>query len=182
MRNETLALHAGFDMDPATNAIAVPIYQTVAYGFDDADHAAALFNLEVPGYRYSRIGNPTNSVLEQRVAALEGGLEALVVSTGQAALHYAVANLATPGTNLVSVPQLYGTTHSMFAHYLPDIGITVRFAESDRPEDIEPNPVNVPKLAPVASSKVLATVPPWILPPSTLPPGTLPGSRMTRFA
>jgi O-acetylhomoserine (thiol)-lyase len=137
MRNETLALHAGFDMDPATNAIAVPIYQTVAYGFDDADHAAALFNLEVPGYRYSRIGNPTNSVLEQRVAALEGGLEALVVSTGQAALHYAVANLATPGTNLVSVPQLYGTTHSMFAHYLPDIGITVRFAESDRPEDIE---------------------------------------------
>src|SRR3978361_1366433 len=86
MRNETLALHAGFDMDPATRAIAVPIYQTVAYGFDSAEHAAALFDLEVEGFRYSRISNPTNAVLERRVAALEGGMEALCVSSGQTAI------------------------------------------------------------------------------------------------
>jgi O-acetylhomoserine (thiol)-lyase len=137
MHTETLALHAGFDMDPATRAVAVPIYQTVAYGFDDAEHGAALFNLEVEGHRYSRISNPTNAVLEKRVAALEGGLEALCVSTGQAALYYAISNLTEPGRNIVSVPQLYGTTHSMFAHFLPDLGIKVRFASSDRPEDVE---------------------------------------------
>ena len=137
MHTETLALHAGFDMDPATHAVAVPIYQTVAYGFDDAEHGAALFNLEVEGHRYSRISNPTNSVLEKRVAALEGGLEALCVSTGQAALYYAISNLTEPGRNIVSIPQLYGTTHSMFAHFLPDLGIEVRFASSDRPEDVE---------------------------------------------
>ena len=137
MRIETLALHAGFDMDPTTRSLAVPIYQTVAYGFDDAEHAAALFNLEVDGHRYSRISNPTNAVLEHRVAALEGGLQALSVGSGQAALYYAVSNLMQPGRNMVSVPQLYGTTHSMFAHFLPDLGIQVRFAESDSPEDIE---------------------------------------------
>ncbi len=137
MRIETLALHAGFDMDPTTRSVAVPIYQTVAYGFDDAEHAAALFNLEVDGHRYSRISNPTNSVLEKRIAVLEGGLQALSVGSGQAALYYAVSNLMQPGRNMVSVPQLYGTTHSMFAHFLPDLGIQVRFAESDSPEDIE---------------------------------------------
>jgi len=137
MRNETLALHAGFDMDPATRAIAVPIYQTVAYGFDSAEHAASLFDLETEGYRYSRISNPTNSVLERRVAALEGGMEALCVSSGQTAIYYAVSNLTAPGRNFVSVPQLYGTTHSMFAHFLPDLGITVKFAESDDPSDQE---------------------------------------------
>jgi O-acetylhomoserine (thiol)-lyase len=137
MHTETLALHAGFDMDPATRAVAVPIYQTVAYGFDDAEHGAALFNLEVEGHRYSRISNPTNSVLEKRIAALEGGLEALCVSTGQAALYYAISNLTEPGRNIVSVPQLYGTTHSMFAHFLPNLGIKVRFASSDRPGDVE---------------------------------------------
>jgi O-acetylhomoserine (thiol)-lyase len=137
MRNETLALHAGFDMDATTRAVAVPIYQTVAYGFENAEHGAALFNLEAEGYRYSRISNPTNAVLERRVAALEGGLEALSVASGQAALYYAVSNLAEPGRNLVSVPQLYGTTHSMFAHFLPNIGISVRFAEGDGPSDVE---------------------------------------------
>ncbi len=137
MRIETLALHAGFSVDPATRALAVPIYQTAAYGFDSAEHAAALFNLELEGHRYSRISNPTNTVLEARVAALEGGLQALSVASGQAALHYAVSNLLQPGRNLVSVPQLYGTTHSMFAHYLPDLGIEVRFAESDSPRDVE---------------------------------------------
>ena len=137
MRIETLALHAGFSLDPATRALAVPIYQTAAYGFDSSEHAAALFNLEVDGHRYSRISNPTNNILELRIAALEGGLQALSVASGQAALHYAVANILQPGRNLVSVPQLYGTTHSMFAHYLPDLGIKVRFADSDLPQDIE---------------------------------------------
>jgi len=137
MRNETLALHAGFDMDPTTRAVAVPIYQTVAFGFDDAEHGAALFNLEVDGHRYSRISNPTNAILETRVAALEGGVAALTVSSGQTAIYYAVSNLASPGRNIVSVPQLYGTTHSMFAHFLPDLGIMVRFAGGDAPADVE---------------------------------------------
>jgi O-acetylhomoserine (thiol)-lyase len=138
MKRETLAIHAGYNTDPTTKAVAVPIYQTVAYEFDSADHGAALFNLEVPGYRYSRISNPTTEVLEQRVAALEGGIDALCVSTGQAALNYAVLNLCEMGTNIVSVPQLYGTTYTLFAHILPGQGIGVRFAESDQPEAIEP--------------------------------------------
>src|SRR5271163_4023900 len=115
MRPETIAIHSGFDSDPATHAVAVPIYQTAAYAFDSADHATALFNLEEEGHRYTRIANPTTAVLERRVAALEGGLEALCVSSGQAAVNYAVLNATELGTNIISVPQLYGTTHSMFA-------------------------------------------------------------------
>jgi O-acetylhomoserine (thiol)-lyase len=137
MRDETIAVHAGYEVDPTTKAVAVPIYQTVAYAFDSAEHGAALFNLEVEGYRYSRISNPTTNVLERRVAALERGIEALSVSTGQAALHYAVLNLTALGKNIVSVPQLYGTTHTLFAHLLPSLGVTVRFAESDQPSAIE---------------------------------------------
>jgi O-acetylhomoserine (thiol)-lyase len=137
MRNETIAVHGGYEVEPTTKAVAVPIYQTVAYAFDSAEHGAALFNLEVEGYRYSRIANPTCDVLERRVAALEGGLEALSVSTGQAAMHYAVLNVAERGRNIVSVPQLYGTTYTLFAHVLPGYGIKVRFAESDHPEAIE---------------------------------------------
>jgi O-acetylhomoserine (thiol)-lyase len=133
MRKETIAIHSGYEGDPTTGAVAVPIYQTVAYAFDSAEHGAALFNLEIEGYRYSRISNPTNAVLERRVAALEGGLEALSVSSGQAALHYAVLNLVETGRNIVSVPQLYGTTHTLFAHVLPRFGINVRFAEADSP-------------------------------------------------
>ena len=104
MKRETIAIHGGYDVDPTTKAVAVPIYQTVAYAFDSADHGAALFNLEVEGYRYTRIANPTTAVLERRVAALEGGLEALCVSSGQAAVHYAVLNVTGMGTNIVSVP------------------------------------------------------------------------------
>src|SRR5271169_4197026 len=104
MRSETISIHGGFQSDPATKAVAVPIYQNVAYEFESADHGAALFNLEVEGHRYSRISNPTTAVLERRVAALEGGLEALCVSSGQAALNYAVLNLAPMGSNIVSVP------------------------------------------------------------------------------
>src|SRR5438876_11332447 len=137
MRSETIAIHGGYDLDPPTKAVAVPIYQTVAYAFDSADHGAALFNLEVEGFRYSRISNPTTAVLERRVAALEGGVEALCVSTGQAAVHYAVLNVTELGSNLVSLPQLYGTTHTLFAHLLPNQGVTVRFAESDQPGAIE---------------------------------------------
>src|SRR5882762_9079643 len=137
MRSETIAIHGGYEVDPTTKAVAVPIYQTVAYAFDSADHGAALFNLEVEGYRYTRIGNPTTAVLERRVAALEGGIDALCVASGQAAVHYAALNLTGLGTNIVSVPQLYGTTHTLFAHLLPSQGVTVRFAASDRCDAIE---------------------------------------------
>src|SRR3984893_8365735 len=134
MRNETIAIHSGYEVEPTTKAVAVPIYQTVAYAFDSAEHGAALFNLEVEGFRYTRINNPTNAVLERRVAALEGGIEAIWVSPRQAALNYAVRNVTRLGSNTVSVPQLYGTTHTLFAHFLPSQGVNVRFAESDRPE------------------------------------------------
>jgi len=137
MKAETVAVHGGYETDPTTKAVAVPIYQTVAYEFDSADHGAALFNLEVEGNRYSRISNPTVAVLERRVAALEGGIATLCVSTGQAALNYAALNLCAMGNNIVSVPQLYGTTYTLFAHILPSQGIAVRFAEDDGPAAIE---------------------------------------------
>ena len=128
-RSETIAIHGGYEVEPTTKAVAVPIYQTVAYAFDSAEHGAALFNLEADGFRYTRISNPTNAVLERRVASLEGGLEALSVASGQAATNYSVVNIAGLGTNIVSVPQLYGTTHTLFTHILPMQGINVRFSE-----------------------------------------------------
>jgi O-acetylhomoserine (thiol)-lyase len=137
MKPETVAIHGGYETDPTTKAVAVPIYQTVAYAFDSADHGAALFNLETEGYRYTRIGNPTTAVLERRVAALEGGLQALCVASGQAAINYATLNVAELGSNIVSVPQLYGTTHTLFAHILPGQGIDVRFADTDCPAAID---------------------------------------------
>jgi O-acetylhomoserine (thiol)-lyase len=137
MRRDTIAVHGGYEIEPTTKAVAVPIYQTVAYAFDSAEHGAALFNLEVDGFRYTRISNPTNAVLERRVAELEGGLEALSVASGQAATNYAVTNITEIGSNIVSVPQLYGTTHTLFAHILPRQGVAVRFSESDRPDSIE---------------------------------------------
>src|ERR1700735_399598 len=137
MKSDTIAVHGGYETEPTTRAVAVPIYQTVAYEFESADHGAALFNLEAEGFRYSRISNPTVAVLERRVAELEGGLEAMCVSSGQAALNYAVLNLAEMGSNIVSVPQLYGTTHTLFGHVLPSQGIATRFAESDQVDAIE---------------------------------------------
>ncbi|MBR0995493.1 O-acetylhomoserine aminocarboxypropyltransferase/cysteine synthase [Bradyrhizobium japonicum] len=137
MRNETIAIHAGYEPEATTHAVAVPIYQTAAYAFDSADHGAALFNLETEGFRYSRIANPTSAVLEKRIAQLEGGVGALAVATGQAALHFAFVNVADHGGNIVSVPQLYGTTHTLLSHILPRQGITGRFAESDKPEAVE---------------------------------------------
>ncbi len=136
MKLETIAIHGGYEVEATTKAAAVPIYQTVAYAFDSADHAAALFNLEAEGFRYTRIQNPTTAVLERRVAALEAGLEATCVSSGQAAVNYAILNVAELGRNIVSTPQLYGTTHTLFAHILPSQGIKVRFAASDDPDAI----------------------------------------------
>ena len=136
MRPETIALHSGYTAEATTRSCAVPIYQTASFEFDSAAHAAALFNLEQTGYRYSRISNPTVSVLEQRLAALEGGGEALCVGSGQAALHAAILAIAEVGRNIVSVPQLYGTTHTFLCHVLPAFGMTVRFAESEKVEDV----------------------------------------------
>lgn len=137
MKKETLAIHGGYESDATTKSVAVPIFQTVAYEFDDAQHGADLFNLAVPGNIYSRIMNPTNDVLEQRVAAMEGGLAALAVASGMAAINYAILTLAKAGDNIVSTPQLYGGTYTLFAHMLPSQGIEVRFAEDDSPEALE---------------------------------------------
>ncbi len=136
MKLETQAIHTGYESEPTTNAVAVPIYQTVAYEFDDAQHGADLFNLAVPGNIYTRIMNPTNDVLEQRVAAMEGGVAALALSAGQAAINYSILNLAEAGNNIVSVPQLYGGTWTLFRHMLPKLGIEVRFADGDSADDL----------------------------------------------
>ncbi len=137
MKKETLAIHGGYESDATTKSVAVPIFQTVAYEFDDAQHGADLFNLAVPGNIYTRIMNPTNDVLEQRVAAMEGGLAALAVASGMAAINYAILTLAKAGDNIVSTPQLYGGTYTLFAHMLPSQGIEVRFAEDDSAEALE---------------------------------------------
>ena len=137
MRDETLALHHGYTPDPTTKAVAVPIYQTVAYAFDDAQHGADLFDLKVPGNIYTRIMNPTQDVLEQRLAALEGGIAGLATAAGSAAITYAILTIARAGSNIVSVPQLYGGTYTLFAHQLPALGIDVRFAPDDAPASLE---------------------------------------------
>ncbi|MEC7549723.1 MAG: O-acetylhomoserine aminocarboxypropyltransferase/cysteine synthase [Pseudomonadota bacterium] len=137
MKKDTIAIHGGYETDATTNSVAVPIFQTVAYEFDDAQHGADLFNLAVPGNIYTRIMNPTNDVLEQRIAAMEGGVAALAVGSGMAAINYAILTIAKAGDNIVSTPQLYGGTYTLFAHMLPSQGIEVRFAEDDSPEAIE---------------------------------------------
>ncbi|MBG09825.1 MAG: O-acetylhomoserine aminocarboxypropyltransferase [Gammaproteobacteria bacterium] len=137
MKKDTIAIHGGYETDATTKSVAVPIFQTVAYEFDDAQHGADLFNLAVPGNIYTRIMNPTNDVLEQRIAAMEGGIAALAVGSGMAAINYAILTIARAGDNIVSTPQLYGGTYTLFAHMLPSQGIEVRFAEDDSPEAIE---------------------------------------------
>ncbi|EJG1653933.1 O-acetylhomoserine aminocarboxypropyltransferase/cysteine synthase [Vibrio parahaemolyticus] len=136
MKDETLSIHFGYETDPTTKSVATPIYQTVAYEFDNAQHGADLFNLEVPGNIYTRIMNPTNDVLEKRMAALEGGIAGLGVSAGSAAINYAILTLAQAGDNIVSTPQLYGGTYTLFAHMLPNQGIQVKFAKDDKPESL----------------------------------------------
>ena len=137
MRDATIVIHTGYQSEGTTKAVAVPIYQTVAYEFDNAQHGADLFNLAVPGNIYTRIMNPTQDVLEQRIAALEGGIAALVVSSGSAAINYAILTIAEAGNNIVSVPQLYGGSYTLFAHMLPKLGIEVRFAKDDSPAALE---------------------------------------------
>ncbi len=131
MKPETIALHAGYEGDPATNAATTPIYQTTSFTFNDTQHGADLFNLAVPGNIYSRIMNPTNAVLEARLAELEGGVGALSLASGMAAIRYAIEVIAETGTNIVSTSQLYGGTYNLFAHTFPRQGIETRFADAD---------------------------------------------------
>lgn len=133
-RFETIAVHGGYSPDPTTRAVAVPIYQTVAYSFDDTQHGADLFDLKVEGNIYSRIMNPTCGVLEKRMAALEGGVGALSTASGQSAVLYAIQTIARVGDNIVSASTLYGGTYNLFAHTLPQFGIEVRFADPRKPD------------------------------------------------
>ncbi|MRW94425.1 aminotransferase class V-fold PLP-dependent enzyme [Duganella sp. FT80W] len=133
MKLETIAVHGGYTPDPTTRAVAVPIYQTVAYAFDDTQHGADLFDLKVQGNIYTRIMNPTQNVLEQRLAALEGGVAALALASGQAAITYSIQTIAEAGDNIVSAATLYGGTYNLFAHTLPQYGITTRFADARDP-------------------------------------------------
>ncbi|MEQ8834022.1 MAG: aminotransferase class V-fold PLP-dependent enzyme [Miltoncostaeaceae bacterium] len=135
-RPETIALHGGQVPDPATNARAVPIYQTTSFVFNDTEHAQNLFALAEPGNIYSRIMNPTWDVLEQRVAALEGGIAACATASGQAAVTYSVLNVCRAGDNIVALATLYGGTYNLFAHTLPQYGIEVRFVDPDAPGDL----------------------------------------------
>ncbi|MCO1424491.1 O-acetylhomoserine aminocarboxypropyltransferase/cysteine synthase family protein [Burkholderia multivorans] len=137
-RLETLAVHGGYRPDPTTRAVAVPIYQTVAYAFDDTQHGADLFDLKVQGNIYTRIMNPTTDVLEQRLAALEGGVGALALASGQAAVTYAIQTIAEAGDNIVAASSLYGGTYNLFAHTLPQYGITTRFADPRDPASFAP--------------------------------------------
>ena len=137
MKLETLAVHAGYSPDPTTKAVAVPIYQTVSYAFDDTQHGADLFDLKVTGNIYTRIMNPTQDVLEQRVAALEGGTAALAVASGSAAITYAIQTITEAGDNIVSAATLYGGTYNLFAHTLPQFGVEVRFADHRDPASFE---------------------------------------------
>jgi len=137
-RFETVSVHGGYSPEPTTKSAAVPLYQTVAYAFDNAQHGADLFDLKVPGNIYTRIMNPTQDVLEKRVAALEGGIAALAVASGQAAVTYAILTIAETGDNIVSSSALYGGTYNLFAHTLPQYGITTRFADHRDPKSFEP--------------------------------------------
>ncbi len=137
-RFETISVHGGYSPDPTTKSVAVPIYQTVAYAFDNAQHGADLFDLKVPGNIYTRIMNPTQDVLEQRLAALEGGIAALALASGQAATTYAILTITEAGDNIVASSALYGGTYNLFAHTLPQYAIEARFADYRKPESFEP--------------------------------------------
>jgi len=137
-RFETVSVHGGYSPEATTKSVAVPIYQTVAYAFDNAQHGADLFDLKVPGNIYTRIMNPTQDVLEQRIAALEGGIAALALASGQAAVTYSIMTIAEAGDNIVAASALYGGTYNLFAHTLPQFGIGVRFADYRKPEAFEP--------------------------------------------
>ena len=135
MKFETLAVHAGYTPDPVTKSVTVPIYQTVSYAFDSAQHGADLFDLKVPGNIYTRIMNPTNDILEKRVTALEGGIGALVVSSGMTAILYSIMTIAESGDNIIASSTLYGGSYNLFAHTLPQYGLEVRFADPLKEDD-----------------------------------------------
>ncbi|WP_319240254.1 aminotransferase class I/II-fold pyridoxal phosphate-dependent enzyme [uncultured Propionivibrio sp.] len=137
MKIETLAVHAGYSPDPTTKAVAVPIYQTTSYAFDNTQHGADLFDLKVAGNIYTRIMNPTQDVLEKRVAALEGGIAGLALASGAAAITYAIQTITEAGDNIISSATLYGGTYNLFAHTLPQFGIQVRFADYRDPASFE---------------------------------------------
>ena len=134
MKPESIAIHGGFSGDATTHAVAVPVYQTTSYFFDDTQHGADLFDLKVPGNIYTRIMNPTNAVLEERIAQLEGGVGALAMASGMAAITAAIQTIASAGDNILSVSQLYGGTYNLFAHTLPQFGIEVRMFDGDDPQ------------------------------------------------
>ncbi len=138
MRIETIAVHGGQTPDPTTKSVATPIYQTVAYAFDNTQHGADLFDLKVAGNIYTRIMNPTNAVLEQRLAELEGGIGSLAVASGMSAITYAIQTIAEAGDNIVSGATLYGGTYNLFAHTFPQFGLNVRFADHREPGSFEP--------------------------------------------
>src|SRR5580658_2964204 len=137
-RFDTVAVHGGYSPDPTTKAVAVPIYQTAAYAFDSAQHGADLFDLKVPGNIYTRIMNPTQDVLEKRLAALEGGIASLALASGQAAVTYSILTIAEAGDNIVASNALYGGTYNLFAHTLPQYGIETRFADYRQPDSFAP--------------------------------------------
>src|SRR5512138_834648 len=137
MKIETLAVHGGYAPDPTTKAVAVPIYQTTSYAFDSTQHGADLFDLKVQGNIYTRIMNPTQDVLEKRVAAMEGGLAGLALASGQAAITYSIQTIAEAGDNIVSAATLYGGTYNLFAHTFPQMGIQARFADYRDPASFE---------------------------------------------
>src|SRR5512145_1107481 len=138
MKIETIAVHGGYSPDPTTKAVAVPIYQTTSYAFDSTQHGADLFDLKVPGNIYTRIMNPTQDVLEKRVAEMEGGIAALAMASGMAAITAAIMTIAEAGDNIVAASTLYGGTYNLFAHTLPQYGIQVRFADYREPNAFEP--------------------------------------------
>ena len=137
MKLATQLIHAGYSPEPTSKSAAVPIYQTVSYTFDNTQHGADLFNLDVAGNIYTRIMNPTTAILEDRLTAIEGGVGSLVVASGMAAINYAVLNICEAGDNIIASSALYGGTYNLFAHALPRLGIEVRFFDIDKPEDIE---------------------------------------------
>jgi O-acetylhomoserine (thiol)-lyase len=136
LHDETTAIHFGYEGD-STRAVAVPIYQTVAHEFEDAEQAGAIFDLEQTGFHYNRINNPTVDVLEKRINALEGGAGAMAVASGMAAVRYALRNLTEAGSNIVAAPQLYGASYTLLAHVLPEEGVEVRFGEDADPQSID---------------------------------------------
>ena len=176
MRMETMAVHAGYSPDPTTKAVAVPIYQTTAYAFDNTQHGADLFDLKVEGNIYTRIMNPTTGVLEQRIAAMEGGVGGLALASGQAATTYAILTIAEAGDNIISTSTLYGGTYNLLAHTMPQFGIETRFADHQNLDSIAALIDDKPHLVRRTMDAVLEMLRSGEVPP--LPVTAFPASRV----